>query len=99
MDDQEKNPRIYTIGHSNHPLPHFLELLQTSRIELLVDIRSHPYSAYNPQFSASDLPPAVTGAGIRYLFLGRELGGQPPEDEFYDAEGHVLYSRVADSPG
>ncbi|WP_438317905.1 hypothetical protein ACP6EK_03390 [Candidatus Caldatribacterium sp. SIUC1] len=33
---------IYTIGHSNHPLERFLELLQKHGIELVVDVRSRP---------------------------------------------------------
>jgi len=40
----------------------------------------------------------VTAAGIKYLFLGAELGGRPRGEEFYDADGHVLYWRVAESP-
>jgi uncharacterized protein (DUF488 family) len=32
------------------------------------------------------------------LFLGKELGGRPESSEFYDAEGFVLYSRIAESP-
>jgi uncharacterized protein (DUF488 family) len=98
MGDPEKSGLIYTIGHSNHTLEHFLKLLQTYQIEVLVDIRSHPYSGYSPQFNAFALQATVIEAGIRYLFLGKELGGQPSGEQFYDADGHVLYSRVADSP-
>jgi hypothetical protein len=29
------------------------------------------------------------------MFMGKELGGRPDGDEFYDGEGHVLYNRVA----
>jgi len=97
MGDEEKQSLIYTIGHSNHTLDHLLELLQANRIEVLADIRSRPYSGYNPQFDAPALEAAVSAAGIRYLFLGKELGGQPPDDQFYDSDGHVLYSRVAES--
>jgi len=35
-------------------------------------------------------------AGIRYLFLGAELGGRPANPDYYDASGHVLYSRLRD---
>ena len=30
--------------------------------------------------------------------MGEELGGRPDGDEFYDADNHVLYKRVAESP-
>jgi len=85
------------IGHSNHALETFLGLLKQHRIEVLVDARSRPYSNFAPHFDAGSLEEMLTRAGIRYLFLGRELGGRPNGEEFYDAEGHVLYWRVAES--
>lgn len=88
---------IFTIGHSNHPLERFLELLKAHNIEVFVDVRSHPYSKHAPHFDHQLLKARVTVAGIRYLFLGAELGGRPKGEEFYDADGHVLYSRVAES--
>ena len=36
-------------------------------------------------------------ANIRYLFLGKELGGRPEGEEFYDSDGHVHYGRVAET--
>ena len=89
--------RLFSIGHSNHALEKFLDLLRQHRIDVLVDARSHPYSRFTPHFRARLLKEAVTGAGIKYLFMGKELGGRPEGDEFYDAEGHVLYWRVAES--
>jgi uncharacterized protein (DUF488 family) len=90
--------RIFSIGHSNHPLNTFLDLLKQHRIEALVDARSHPYSKFAPHFDSEPLRKTVTSAGIKYLSMGKELGGRPEGDEFYDDEGHVLYSRVAESP-
>lgn len=90
--------RLFSIGHSNHPLETFLDLLRQHGIEVLVDVRSHPYSKFASHFEAGSLRKAVVDAGMKYLFLGKELGGRPVGDEFYDAEGHVLYSRVAESP-
>jgi uncharacterized protein (DUF488 family) len=88
---------LFSIGHSNHALERFLDLLRQHRIEVLVDARSHPYSRFAPHFDKSSLKEAVSKAGIKYLFLGRELGGRPDGDEFYDKEGHVLYGRVAEA--
>lgn len=89
---------IFTIGHSNQPLDNFVNLLEAWRIEVLVDVRSHPHSKHAPHFDSRALKDAVTAAGIKYLFLGKELGGRPTGEEFYDAGGYVLYSRVAESP-
>lgn len=90
--------QLYTIGHSNHTLEAFLDLLRLHAIEVLIDTRSAPYSRFAPQFNKDALKAAVQGQGINYGFYGKELGGRPDGDEFYDAQGHVLYSEVAQSP-
>jgi len=89
--------RVLTIGHSNHTTEHFLDLLKSRGVQVVVDTRSQPYSKYSTQFDQKDLKESLTVAGIRYLFLGAELGGRPEGEEFYDEAGHVLYDRVAES--
>jgi uncharacterized protein (DUF488 family) len=92
-----RTPRILTIGHSNHTADHFLSLLKTHAVQVVVDVRSQPYSKYSKQFDYDALKHALSNAGIRYLYLGRELGGRPDGGDFYDEQGHVLYGRVAAS--
>jgi len=89
---------IFTIGHSSHALPTFLELLAQHRIEVVADVRSHPYSKYASHFSIHELRSALTDVAVRYVHLGAELGGRPPGDEFYSEDGRVLYWRVAQAP-
>jgi uncharacterized protein (DUF488 family) len=67
---------IYTVGHSNHPIERFLPLLQRHGIALLADVRSTPYSRFNPQFKRDALAGALARNGIEYLFLGEELGAR-----------------------
>ncbi len=68
---------IYTIGHSNHQTEEFIELLRQHAIELLVDVRSSPYSRYVPQANRETLARALHAAGIAYGWLGDRLGGKP----------------------
>ena len=89
---------LLTIGHSSHPLERFVSLLRDHKIDAVADIRSQPYSRFAPQFNREPLAVALGRHGIKYVFLGRELGGRPDGDEYYDDEGHVLYGRVAASP-
>lgn len=89
--------RVLTIGHSNHSVERFQELLIAYRVEVLVDVRSWPRSRYVEWADRSCLPGVAVAAGARYLFLGEELGGRPDCPEFYDAEGRVLYWKVARS--
>jgi len=94
---EDVQPEILTIGHSNHTIDEFLALLKQHGIEVLVDVRSQPYSKYVPHFNSVNLKRAVESAGVRYVFLGKELGGKPEGREFYDAEEHAVYSRIAAS--
>ena len=89
--------RVWTIGHSNHPLEKLLKLLRRHEIEAVADVRSHPYSQYAPQFDLDGLAKAAREAGMLHVYLGKELGGRPRGDCYYDERGHVLYSEVARS--
>ena len=85
---------IYTIGHSNHAFGHFLGLLQRHGIELLADVRSTPYSRFNPQFRREPLAAALADSGIEYVFLGEELGARSKDRSCYE-QGRVSYRKLA----
>jgi uncharacterized protein (DUF488 family) len=72
---------IYTIGHSNHPAEKFLQLLRTHNIEVVADLRSRPFSRFVPHFNREALKNFLQEEGIRYLFLGKELGGKPQDPD------------------
>ena len=86
---------VLTIGHSNHALEKFIELLRRHRVNALADVRSAPYSRFNPQFNREPLAASLKAEGIAYVYLGRELGGRPGDRACYDDEGRILYHRVA----
>jgi uncharacterized protein (DUF488 family) len=88
-------PTVFTLGHSNHAIEHFLSLLRAHRIELLVDVRSTPFSRFNPQFNRQRLEASLGEAGMGYLFLGDELGARSADDACYDEGGRVSYARLA----
>ena len=67
---------IFTIGHSNHPLPRFLEMLARAEVGAVADVRSQPVSRWAPQFNKEALMSTLEGCGLSYLFMGRELGGR-----------------------
>ncbi len=88
---------LFTIGHSNHSLDRFLELLGRHQIEVIADVRSSPYSGRNPHFNQASLKAAVERAGIAYVYLGKELGARPADPSCY-LNGRVSYSRLAGRP-
>jgi uncharacterized protein (DUF488 family) len=72
---------LFTVGHSNHPIERFLELLRRHDIAAVADVRSRPYSRFVPHFSKERLQRILEEEGVGYLYLGRELGGKPPRGE------------------
>ena len=86
---------VFTIGHSNRAFTDFLSVLMAHEVELVVDVRSYPASRYAPQFNRNRLASALEANVIGYVFMGAELGGRPKEAEYYDAEGRVLYPKLA----
>jgi uncharacterized protein (DUF488 family) len=90
---------FFTLGHSNHEIETWLSLVRQHEIEVVVDTRSSPYSKYVPQFDRELMQRSLEAAGVRYLFLGAELGGRPANPEYYDATGRVLYSRIRGDAG
>ena len=85
---------ILTVGHSNHASDSLIALLRMHRVTSVADVRSAPYSRFNPQFSRDSLDGCLEKRGIKYTFLGRELGGRFDDPTCY-VDGRVRYDRVA----
>ena len=75
------NP-LFTIGHSTHDFAKFLELLKHHGIEVVADVRSRPFSRF-PWFCGPAMKQELKANGIRYVFLGDELGARRVERECY----------------
>ncbi len=86
---------IYTIGHSNHPIQEFLDLLRRHSITAVADVRSTPYSRFNPQFRREKLQASLADSAIQYVFLGEELGARSRDRACYHADGRVSYAKLA----
>lgn len=66
---------IWTVGHSNHTIEHFLRLLTEASIAAVADIRRFPGSRRQPHFQQEKLQQALRTEGIGYRHFP-ELGGR-----------------------
>ena len=89
-----RKPSLYTIGHGNRKINEFIRLLKDFSIAYLVDVRSQPYSKYYPQYNQNDLKLLLEKNGIRYVFMGDDLGGRPKDITCYDETGKVDYQII-----
>ena len=90
--------QIFSIGHSNHSIDKFLSLLESSKINMVVDVRSAPFSRMFPQFNQDTLKKSLGENLIGYLFLGDQIGGRSNDPEDY-LDGQVLYKALAQKEG
>ena len=99
MREEEHRSRlvIFTVGHSNVPVEDLVGLLKTNDIQLLVDVRSVPFSKHASQFNRDNIKWELRNQQIEYLFMGEELGGRPRGSDFYSVDGTISYARVAQS--
>ena len=95
MTEDARPHIIFTIGHSIHPFEIFVDLLTTYEIQAVADVRSSPYSRYNPQFNRETLQSGLLKTEIQYVFLGDELGARRAERECY-IEGQAVYEKIAE---
>src|ERR1022692_3912904 len=90
---------IYTIGHSNSTTEHLLELLGQQGVTAIADVRSQPYSRFNPQFNREALASALKNSGLDYVFLGQELGARSEDPACYREGRGVDFGRRATAGG
>ena len=96
MNDK-KNFHCYTIGHSNHPIEDFIQILKQFQIQCIIDVRSIPSSNYMPQFNRENLQTWLERDGIEYRYLGNMIGGRYTDPALLDSEGSVDYEKVEQS--
>ena len=66
---------VWTVGHSNHPIERFVEILNAHGIERVIDVRRFPASRKWPHFNAASLAMSLPAAGIDYVGMP-EMGGR-----------------------
>jgi uncharacterized protein (DUF488 family) len=86
---------VFSIGHGNKTIDEFISELHSYDIKFLIDIRSKPYSKFSQHFSQQALKAVVEREGIRYVYMGQELGGLPTHDlTCFTNEGKVDYNKL-----
>src|SRR5579872_3661324 len=86
--------QIFSIGHGNRKIGDFLNTIKSFGIRYVIDVRSQPYSKFNPHFNQTDLKYSLERNGLGYVFMGDSLGGRPQDPSCYDNEGKVDYEKV-----
>jgi uncharacterized protein (DUF488 family) len=88
---------LFTIGYSTDPFDAFCARLEANGVDAVCDVRSSPYSRFAPDYSRERLKSLLAARGIRYVFLGDELGARPRDPTCYE-KGVAHHHLIAASP-
>ena len=86
---------IYTIGYSGYHqnINGFVSDLAAHGISVVADVRTSPYSKYAAEFNRESLDAFLRTKGIKYVFMGDELGARPSDHACY-VNGSVDYDKI-----
>lgn len=88
--------KLFTIGHSTHTAEKFIELLSMHTIQVVCDVRSNPYSKFNPHFNRETIKKQLKEHQMSYVYLGKELGPRSDDPAHY-VNGQVQYNLIANT--
>ncbi len=97
MSDSADSGLVCTIGYGNRTAQEMVALLHLHGVGHVFDVRSMPYSRFNPDFRKASLERLLREAGLRYAFMGAFLGGRPDDADCY-VHGKVSYGILAGRP-
>lgn len=90
---------VYTVGYSGYhqDVKRFVSDLRAHGIGVVVDVRTSPYSKYAPEYNREDLQLTLKANGLKYVFMGDELGARPSDRSCY-SNGAVDYDKIIAAP-
>jgi len=97
MTHQSQSKQCFTIGHGNYPIDLFIDTVRSAGIDTIIDVRSSPYSRFNPQFNRKSLEKSLKERAIGYLFMGDRLGGRYSDPGLLFPDGTVDYRKVQET--
>jgi len=92
-----KPDKCFTIGYGNSSIDLFITVLIKTGIEILIDVRSIPYSRFNPDFRREPVEKFLSGHGIEYRFLGNKIGGRQTDPGLLFPDGSANYQKIQET--
>ena len=87
------NP-IYTIGYEKSKVEDLISTLTNNSIDVVVDVRSIPYSKYYPSYNKEYFGKKLHDNNIKYLFMGDKLGAKNFSLDTVEGSNKIDYSKI-----
>ena len=89
---------IYTIGYTGFSIDEFVATLKTHQINVVIDVRSSPYSKYYSDYNKESLECRLKTEGIYYRNYAKEFGARQESKDYYNPEGYLDFDLFSKSP-
>ena len=90
--------RLFTIGYAGFPeLEDFIRTLRQYGVQILIDVRSTPFSAYFACYNKDNLSSELQKNGILYFNYAKQFGARQ-EDRKYYRNGYLDFALFSASP-
>lgn len=90
--------QLYSIGYATKPIDVFIQQLKHYRIDVIADVRSVPFSKAFHDYHQDSIRQHLKNQGIKYVYLGDELGPRSKDPAHYDECGQVQFADLMKSP-
>lgn len=97
MIHQTQPKQCFTIGYGNYPIDQFITFLQNISIDFIIDVRSSPYSRFNPHFNREKLEKFLMVNNVDYRYMGDKIGGRYTNPCLLFPDGTVNYRKVQET--
>jgi uncharacterized protein (DUF488 family) len=88
---------LFTIGYSAFQIEDFVDVLRQYGINVVVDVRSLPYSEYHEQYNKENIERILKANDIHYRNYADEFGARQTEKQFFSPEGYLDFELFAKS--
>ena len=80
---------LYTIGYTAFKLSDFIEVLRFYGINVVIDVRSNPYSEHYSEYNKENIKYLLDSHEIFYRNYQKEFGARQTEKKFFSKEGYL----------
>lgn len=88
---------IYSIGYATKTIETFIGQLKRYNINVVADVRSVPFSKRFFDYHQDRIQAHLARAGIKYVYLGKELGPRSKDPRHYKDNRQIDFERLAQS--
>jgi uncharacterized protein (DUF488 family) len=80
---------LFTIGYSTFEIGDFIDVLKQYGVNVVIDVRSIPYSEYHEQYNKESIERVLKANDIHYRNYPEEFGARQTEKQFFSFDGYL----------